>query len=49
MAASFSDLSIKVWDLKKILIDGTNGLDKPNLEIQNSIEISPADLNFCHS
>jgi hypothetical protein len=31
MAASFSDNSIKVWDLKKILIDGTNGLDKPNL------------------
>jgi len=33
MAVSFSDSSIKVWDLKKMLVDGVNGLDKPNIEI----------------
>jgi hypothetical protein len=33
MAVSFSDCSIKVWDLKKMLVDGVNGLDKANVEI----------------
>ena len=41
MAASFTDLTTKIWDLNKILIDGKGSLESPDLVIKDSVELAP--------
>ena len=45
MAACFTDLTTKIWDLNRILEQDKGGsLDKPDLVLKNSVELAPVDV-----
>ena len=43
MAASFTDLTTKIWDINQILNEGI-GLDKPSCVIKDSVELAPVEV-----
>ena len=46
MAASFTDLTTKVWDLNKILVSSNGALDTPDLILKNSVELAPVEISI---
>lgn len=46
MAASFTDLTTKIWDLNKILVQGTGALEAPDCVLKDSVELAPADVGL---
>ena len=46
MAASFTDLTTKIWDLNKILVSNKSELEKPDLVLKESVELAPVEVSL---
>lgn len=46
MAASFTDQTTRIWDLNKILGQGSEGLERPDCILKDSVELAPVEVGM---
>ena len=46
MAACFTDLTTKIWDLNRILVQNKSELENPDLILKDSVELAPVDIGL---